>query len=402
MDSLNLALERMSHQTPMDFQEGMETLLVYIRNLLEFPEEKKYRKVKISNIHFQERLGRLDGSKEAMGAIGFHPDGDFYIFDTDKEKLDQEELVSELKSFEQLIVSRLEESRKAFDSAAHEHQPQLTHKYSSIKGAACFGDIGKRQTMEDAEIIIDQFLGEPATGFFAVYDGHGGRTTVDFVVKAMHLNLEHYLKTHPNASVDEAFKPAFLSTDGQGRRMNILQSGSTAVVCVIRVDPKTNKRMLYVANVGDSRAILSHSGEAQRLTIDHKPTNPDEEKRVLDAGGIIGRHKRVNNVLAISRAIGDHMLKPNDVVTAIPHVEVVELTDKEDYLLLACDGVWDVMQDQDAIDFVQKKMKAFEQEHKEYTQEQLNKALEDASRELVFTAIDKKSMDNVTVMIVKL
>lgn len=140
-----------------------------------------------------------------------------------------------------------------------------------------------------------------------MYDGHGGRATVDFVVKALHMNLEHHLRRKPNEALSEAFKQSYLATDGQLRRQNILRSGTTSVTCVIRRD--ADKRMLFTANVGDSRAILIRNGKAIRLTVDHKASLPEEAKRITDAGGFIGRNKRVNGVLAISRALGDHMLK---------------------------------------------------------------------------------------------
>lgn len=149
-----------------------------------------------------------------------------------------------------------------------------------------------------------------------------GRATVDFVVKALHMNLEQYLKRKPNeTNLNEAFKQSYLATDGQLRRQNILRSGTTSVTCVVRKNPDTGKKMLFTANVGDSRAILVRDSQAVRLTVDHKASLPEEAKRITDAGGFIGRNKRVNGVLAISRALGDHMLKENTaVVSAEPYV----------------------------------------------------------------------------------
>ena len=72
-----------------------------------------------------------------------------------------QEISAELRSFEQEIVNRLEQSRKEF-APAPQHLP-LSYSYSSVKGAAAFSDIGKRQTMEDAEIIVDKYLGEETT-----------------------------------------------------------------------------------------------------------------------------------------------------------------------------------------------------------------------------------------------
>lgn len=125
-----------------------------------------------------------------------------------------------------------------------------------------------------------------------------------------------------------------------------------------------HSRWLYVANVGDARAILIRGGHAIRLTLDHKPGLPVERLRVEREGGMVHVMQdiarvvyRYNNELlgglAVSRALGDVPFKmQRDVVTCIPFTTAMELTEEDDMLLLACDGVWDVMTDQEAADFV--------------------------------------------------
>jgi serine/threonine protein phosphatase PrpC len=125
------------------------------------------------------------------------------------------------------------------------------------------------------------------------------------------------------------------------------------VSCVITVD-NNGKRMLHTANAGDSRAILCRGGKGIRLTVDHKPTLPEETKRIKAAGGVVTPNKRVNGTLAVSRALGDHFLKAGsqvptvddrfiiqdvDIVTAVPHTDHIELTSEDTHLILACDGV---------------------------------------------------------------
>jgi len=239
-----------------------------------------------------------------------------------------------------------------------------------------------------------------------LYDGHGGRATVDFVVKVLHMNLEQHMRVNPDVSLLEAYKNAYKATDGQLRRQNILRSGSTAVTCVIRGDDD-GKKMLYTGNVGDSRAVLCRAGKAIRLTKDHKASLAEEAKRITDAGGFIGRNKRVNGVLAITRALGDHMLKENDIVSAEPHVVATELCQDDSFLLLACDGVWDVMTDQEAVDFVAGKFRtsrelAEEQRSPDDPPLNLNELAEHACRALVREALDRRSLDNVTAMLVVL
>lgn len=424
LKALKSALDVLLRNSLVEVMEALETLLVYTKNLIQYPEEKKYRKIKISNIHYQERLGHLDGAADAMSAIGYQPVGDYLRLDECKQNNEENEKV--LKSIETIIQSELQNVKQGWNALP----PRLddSHSFQSVKGAGSFSAIGKRNHMEDDEIIVDGFCGDQSQGYFGLYDGHGGRATVDFVVKALHLNLEQHLKRNPEpASLCEAFKHSYLATDGQLRRQNILRSGTTSVTCVVRVDKQTNQRWLFTANVGDSRAVLCRGGKAVRLTIDHKASLPEEAKRITDAGGFIGRNKRVNGVLAISRALGDHMLKENDVVSAEPFTTDTQLTDEDTHVLLACDGVWDVMTDQEAIDFIQTKITQYSQEAEafkdgdssdvtmapaetkadadgdmEMRPRNLNETLTRVSRDLVREALDRRSLDNVTVMIVAL
>lgn len=136
----------------------------------------------------------------------------------------------------------------------------------------------------------------------------------------------------------------------------MVQAGCTAVVAVKFGND------LYVANAGDSRGVLSRAGKAIALSEDHKPAQEGERTRIIAAGGFlseIGGVCRVNGNLNLSRAIGDLKYKSNtelppkdQIITAQPDIRKVTLTSEDKFFLLACDGVWDVMSNQDAVDFV--------------------------------------------------
>merc|ERR1719215_1611214 len=138
-------------------------------------------------------------------------------------------------------------------------------------------------------------------------------------------------------------------------RNKILMSGCTACVCVLQEE--RHSRVVYTAHLGDSRAVLSRGGFATRLTSvsDHKATDPLEAKRVVEAGGQI-INDRVNGMLAMTRALGDHQLKmpilPNDVVSNVPDISSTDVGPHDSFVMLACDGVWDVMNDQQAVELV--------------------------------------------------
>lgn len=405
---------------------------MYTKNLILFPDEKKYRKIKITNIHYQERLGHLAGAEEAMTTIGYVPQGEYLRLDEARIHTPQNEQL--LVSLEKQIVAKLNDLKRSW--ALMPERTEAAHAFRCVQAVGSHSAIGKRHTMEDDEIMVDQFCGVPTQGYFGLYDGHGGRATVDFVVKALHMNLEQHLKRHPTSDLAAAFKHSYLTTDGQLRRQSILRSGTTSVTCVVR--EVGSKRVLSVANVGDSRAVLCRGTTAVRLTIDHKASLAEEAKRIRDAGGFIGRNKRVNGVLAISRALGDHMLKNcggglNDVVSAEPYCSETELTAEDEYVLLACDGVWDVLSDQEATDFMLARIAACEAQVREakrkgvavgdlssedaasiaesssdaaspvsLSQADWNEILHLTSKALVREALDRRSLDNVTVMIVKL
>lgn len=135
-----------------------------------------------------------------------------------------------------------------------------------------------------------------------------------------------------------------------------IQSGCTAVVAVLKGSD------LVVANAGDSRAVLSRAGKAIALSEDHKPFQPSERSRIQQAGGFlteIGGICRVNGNLNLSRAIGDlkyktnGQLEPKDqIITAQPDVTRTSLQPEDQFFVLACDGVWDVMDNQEVVDFV--------------------------------------------------
>ncbi|CAM9323464.1 unnamed protein product, partial [Phaeothamnion confervicola] len=147
---------------------------------------------------------------------------------------------------------------------------------------------------------------------------------------------------------------------------------------------------LHVANVGDCRAVICRGGAAVELTRDHKPTRADEAARVEAAGGYISRG-RLNGVLGVTRSFGDLQFKLAPAegraawvaqqLTARPEITSVAVTSADAFLLLACDGVWDVMTSQQAVNYVQRRLLA-------------HRDVQRASRELCQKAIALGSGDN--------
>lgn len=98
------------------------------------------------------------------------------------------------------------------------------------------------------------------------------------------------------------------------------------------------RRVLYCANAGDARGVLCRAGKAVRLTYDHKGTDKQEAKRIMDAGGFV-MSGRVNGVLAVTRSLGDSSMK--EFVVGAPYTTETDLSDEDEFIILACDGVSD-------------------------------------------------------------
>ena len=196
--------------------------------------------------------------------------------------------------------------------------------------------------MEDAHVAVDELCG-PSTGFFGIYDGHGGRGAVNFVQEHLHVNFREQIDL--GLTPAEAFKASFLKTDADMASAEVGYSGST--VAAAYLTGSGEGRMLHTANCGDARIVLCRSGKAQRLTVDHKGTDPDEVKRIQEAGGLVVLN-RVSGILAVTRSLGD--LKMKEYVIGEPYCEDTPLVAGDTYVVVACDGLWDVASDQEVCD----------------------------------------------------
>ena len=193
-----------------------------------------------------------------------------------------------------------------------------------------------RPYMEDAHKSIDSFMGDPNQGYFAVFDGHGGKEAVEYCKNRLHEELKKCIKSYP-ADIPKALTKCFKKVDDQLRLAGAITAGTTATVCLIRKE--THKKVLYIANVGDSKAVLITTNGSEQLSYDHKSIDQGEIDRIINSGGLIMRG-RVGGQLAVTRALGDHHLKTSGV-SCVPHIIRRVITHNEICLILASDGIWD-------------------------------------------------------------
>lgn len=248
-----------------------------------------------------------------------------------------------------------------------------------------------RRTMEDVHTYVKNFASRLDWGYFAVFDGHAGIQASKWCGKHLHTIIEQNILADETRDVRDVLNESFLTIDEEINTKLLGNSGCTAAVCVLRwelpdsvsddsMDLAQHQRKLYTANVGDSRIVLFRNGNSIRLTYDHKASDTLEMQRVEQAGGLIMK-SRVNGMLAVTRSLGDKFF--DSLVVGSPFTTSVEITSEDKFLILACDGLWDVIDDQDACELI-----------KDITEPN------EAAKVLVRYALENGTTDNVTVMVV--
>lgn len=230
-----------------------------------------------------------------------------------------------------------------------------------------------------------------------MFDGHGGEWAAEYVSTHLPETVSRESQYHSGSkSKDTALQKAFLRCDEQclsEQAASGESSGTTAVAVLI------DHNDIFVANCGDSRAILCRAGCAVELTQDHKPTDATEKARMESAGASVPDGSNYvefgEQGLAVARAFGNPLFKANaskkaDAQIIIPHPHqsrTARELGRDEFLVLATDGLWNVCTHQYVVDFVRKRLLQ-------------NLDAEDIAHKLTQHALDKKTNDNVTVCIV--
>lgn len=259
------------------------------------------------------------------------------------------------------------------------------------RSAVC-SELGRRKSNEDAHVLLedikDLYSGRERLSYYAIYDGHGGSSTSHKCAESVHKVIigrqefpQDIKKAMFNGTIeaDEAIK----LPEGD-------KSGSTAVMAFI------HGKTLYVADLGDAECVVgvkdgkSGPQTSVLMTRKHNPSDPEEKDRITQLGGMIV-FGRLFGTLAISRGFGDKEFKAKDkmFVSNQPYVSSRVLSKKDQFIVLGCDGLWDKVSYQDAVDFV-------------FGLLAQKKSAEDISAALCKLALDRGSLDNVTAIVVLL
>mmetsp|Transcript_11871 Transcript_11871/g.26348 ORF Transcript_11871/g.26348 Transcript_11871/m.26348 type:complete len:417 (-) Transcript_11871:145-1395(-) len=236
------------------------------------------------------------------------------------------------------------------------HSGQL--KYSGgddVLAFYCSGVQGMRPHMEDRTCGVVQLEGKEHAGLFGVFDGHGGHEVAENSSQNLPRVLAGCLQTgEPSEALRRSFRlmDEELWTASSKRQANSFERvGSTCVVVLVLREAGSMR--LLCANCGDSRAVLCRKGHAMDLSVDQKPQNPEERRRIEAAGGrveLFGPCWRIDAGLNLSRSLGDFAYKANPAksaseqkVIADPELKEVVLEKGDEFVVMGSDGVFDVL-----------------------------------------------------------
>ncbi|KAH9802167.1 putative protein phosphatase 2C 8 [Citrus sinensis] len=265
------------------------------------------------------------------------------------------------------LIAKKSKIEKVNENEEEAARAQIMHKqidFVEIEADAA-EDKGSRHTMEDASVVlVDASSDSPPNlrcAHFAIFDGHGGRLAAEYAQKRLHANvisagLPRELILENNES---------LLVAGFTLLLGGWQDGATAV-CIWILG-----RTVFVANIGDAKAVVARSSivdgsnnhldelsslKAIVVTRVHKAIYPQERARIQKSGGTVSSNGRLQGRLEVSRAFGDRQFKKFGVV-ATPDIHSFEVTERDHFIILGCDGLWGVFGPSDAVEFVQKLLK---------------------------------------------
>ncbi|KAK8562747.1 hypothetical protein V6N13_018689 [Hibiscus sabdariffa] len=252
------------------------------------------------------------------------------------------------------------------------HQGPVKYGFTLAKGKA-------NHPMEDYHVAKFAQLRGHELGLFAIYDGHLGDSVPSYLQKHLFSNIlkDEEFWTDPGRSIPKAYEKtdqAILS-----HNPDLGRGGSTAVTAIL-----IDGQKLWVANIGDSRAVLSKKGQAIQMSIDHEPNT--ERGSIENRGGFVsnmpGDVARVNGQLAVSRAFGDKNLKSH--LRSDPDMKSADIDSDTEILILASDGLWKVMSNQEAVDIAKKSKDPLR-----------------AAKQLMAEALNRDSKDDISCIVVR-
>ena len=245
-----------------------------------------------------------------------------------------------------------------------------------------------RKEMEDFHFIKALLNRKLNCSYFGLFDGHSGKEVGIYLMENLHKILSQELKNNNvenSENMQNAIKNTFEKIDKEINSQNFKnETGSTGTVLLLYRDnnSKTGKSLIC-ANVGDSKAYLINKKEMKIITKDHKCCDANEVKRIRDTGGIVFR-ERVFGTLMLTRSFGDKEMKKYGVLST-PDIFCHNIEDDDLFVIIASDGVWDVVEEEEIFKLSQEKISS-----------------SDFSKKIIQLAKDRDTHDNISCIVVKL
>lgn len=242
----------------------------------------------------------------------------------------------------------------------------------------------KRIVMEDRFNVELDVHGDARSAFFGIFDGHSGTKAAEFASDNLGKNIIAEAMRE-DVNLEEAVANGYMKTDSE-----FLKEETGSGTCCVTAFMKNGE--LLVSNAGDCRAVLSVSGSAEALTSDHRPSREDERERIESLGGYVDFCRgvmRVQGSLAVSRAIGDSHMK--QWVIPNPGTRILSIKPEFEFLILASDGLWDKVSNQEAVD-IARPLCVGSQDMSPLS----------ACRKLAELSSNRGSIDDISVMIIQL
>ena len=239
-----------------------------------------------------------------------------------------------------------------------------------------------RNYMEDKGKCINNFNNSPNNILFCLFDGHGGHEVSTYLQKNFAIELKNKLQNVPkNTDLKDIFIELCKEIDEKLKNENFTNIGSTG--CIIYITEENNKKILYCINLGDTRCVLLKENDYLRLSYDDRASDEEEKQRIVSEGGMV-LSGRVFGILMLSRAFGDWELKDYGVSNEA-HVYKMEISDDCKNLVIASDGIWDVIKESELIDIRNKSS-----DSKDFCEKIMN------------LTVERESMDNLSCFVIKL
>jgi protein phosphatase 1L len=316
--------------------------------MFDFNPQGNNKNNKNNNNNINDMLSFLGGS-----SLGGGQKKKFTFFEDD---------FSKKKSHEDKSQSSFQNSQNNYIFRSFSYQEDKNLKY--------------RQSMEDIGVMLPDFIPEKKYSLFGIFDGHGGNDVVKYIKNRLpEIIKTNITKNNNYDSIENNLTSSFHKIDEELKFYDSEHTGSTATILLFQ------DNIVYCANVGDSTAFIVYDNFIKKISIDHKCTDPKEEERILLNGGKITKN-RVMGQLVLSRCLGDLYCKKYGV-SNIPDISVNKLEENVKYVVVASDGVWDVVKENELLQLSKNRKNA-----------------EGFCKDLVKLAIDKDTKDNVSCIVI--